>query len=133
MTDFYELLGVEHDAPPEKIRVRYRLLARKYHPDIADPNSTVDFSAYSQAYHILSDPERRKNYNEEIRVFVLPRLLAPGQDSHQRLSISPSLAQTGGKTMLSYLLYEPCPRCWLAGCERCEETGMLPEQVEIQI
>ena len=131
--DCYQILGVEHDAPRGKIRAQYRLLARRSHPDLARSDQADDFSRFAQAYQVLGDPDLRQAYNARNNIFVEPRPLLPGQHSYQRLTVSAELAHTGGKAKLTYLLYEPCPRCWLSGCERCEGEGVLPEQVEIEV
>ena len=64
-TDFYELLGVSREADAKEIKKAYRSLARKYHPDInpGDPQAESKFKAISEAYEILSDPEKRSKYD----------------------------------------------------------------------
>jgi len=63
--DYYAILGVEPDASPEEIRRAYRRLARQYHPDVnnGDPEAEERFKAISQAYQVLSDPQRRAAYD----------------------------------------------------------------------
>ncbi|MBI2168179.1 MAG: molecular chaperone DnaJ [Actinobacteria bacterium] len=65
MDDFYELLGVERDAPPEEIKRAFRRLARQYHPDVAadDPEAEGRFKAIARAYETLSDPDKRARYD----------------------------------------------------------------------
>src|SRR5215510_10702283 len=64
--DLYELLGVKSDAKPEEIKKAYRRLARKYHPDVnpGDKSSEEKFKEVSAAFEILSDPQKRKLYDE---------------------------------------------------------------------
>ena len=63
-TDLYAVLEVGHDATPEELKRSYRKLARQYHPDTNDdPQAEARFKEVSQAYEILSDPERRANYD----------------------------------------------------------------------
>ncbi|ATY14003.1 molecular chaperone DnaJ [Amycolatopsis sp. AA4] len=62
--DFYELLGVSRTASQEEIQKAYRKLARKYHPDVnKDPGAEDKFKAVSEAYDVLSEPEKRKRYD----------------------------------------------------------------------
>jgi molecular chaperone DnaJ len=63
-SDLYAVLEVDANASPEELKKSYRRLARKYHPDAnADPGAEAHFKEVSQAYEILSDPERRANYD----------------------------------------------------------------------
>jgi molecular chaperone DnaJ len=64
-TNLYEILEVEATCTPDELKQSYRRLARKYHPDsnTDDPMAETRFKEVSQAYEILSDPERRANYD----------------------------------------------------------------------
>ncbi|MFC6079566.1 molecular chaperone DnaJ [Sphaerisporangium aureirubrum] len=69
--DYYAVLGVSKTATAEEIKKAYRKLARKYHPD-ANQGSTeteAKFKQVSEAYDILSDPKRRKEYDEARTLF----------------------------------------------------------------
>jgi DnaJ-class molecular chaperone len=63
--DYYEILGVARDATPEAIKKAYRGLARKYHPDVnpGDKTAEAKFKEVQQAYDILSEPEKRAQYD----------------------------------------------------------------------
>ncbi len=64
--DYYEVLGVSKSAPQEEIKKTYRKLALKYHPDKnkGDKSSEEKFKEASEAYHVLSDKERKQNYDQ---------------------------------------------------------------------
>ena len=64
--DYYEILGVKKSASAEDIRKAFRKLARKYHPDVnpGDKSSEEKFKALSEANDVLSDPKKRKIYDQ---------------------------------------------------------------------
>lgn len=64
--DFYKTLGVEKDISDADLRKAYRKLARKYHPDSNQGNKTAEekFKEISEAYDVLSDADKRKEYDQ---------------------------------------------------------------------
>src|ERR671924_1997417 len=64
--DYYEILGVKRTASAEDIRKAFRKLARKYHPDVnpGDKKAEERFKEISEANDVLSDPKKRKIYDQ---------------------------------------------------------------------
>lgn len=64
--DYYEVLGVGRDADDAAIKKAYRALAKKYHPDMnpGDKEAEKKFKEASEAYAVLSDPEKRRQYDQ---------------------------------------------------------------------
>lgn len=64
--DYYKILGVGKDASQDDIKKAYKKLARKYHPDLNqnDPSAKQKFQAINEANEVLSDPEKRKKYDQ---------------------------------------------------------------------
>ena len=64
--DYYEVLGVDKNADEAAIKKAYRVLAKKYHPDMnpGDADAEKKFKEASEAYAVLSDPDKRKQYDQ---------------------------------------------------------------------
>ena len=63
--DYYEILGVPRNASQEEIKSAFRRLARQYHPDVSDaPDAEERFKEINEAYGVLSDPEKRRRYDQ---------------------------------------------------------------------
>ena len=69
--DYYKALGVPKDAKPAEIKKAYRKLARQFHPDANKGDSAAEdrFKEVSEAYDVLSDDKRRKEYDEARTLF----------------------------------------------------------------
>jgi molecular chaperone DnaJ len=78
--DFYAALGVPKDASAEEIKKAYRKLARKYHPDANKGEAAAEerFKEISEAYDVLSDEKRRKEYDEARSLFAGGGFRMPG-------------------------------------------------------
>lgn len=65
MKDYYQILGIEQDSSPEEIKVVYRKLANKFHPDKnnGDKYFETRFKEIQEAYEILKDPIKRNRYD----------------------------------------------------------------------
>ncbi len=64
--DYYKILGVSKDIPQDKVRAAYRKRAKQFHPDLNpdDPKAKAKFQALSEAYDVISDPEKRRKYDQ---------------------------------------------------------------------
>ncbi len=64
--DYYAILGVSKTASPDEIKQAFRKLARKYHPDVNPNNKQAEarFKEINEAYEVLSDPDKRKKYDQ---------------------------------------------------------------------
>ena len=64
--DYYKILGVEKTADQKEIKKVYRRLARQFHPDVnpGDKAAESHFKEINEAYEVLSDPEKRRKYDE---------------------------------------------------------------------
>lgn len=69
--DYYKVLGVSKDASPDDIKKAYRKLARSLHPDANPGNAEAErrFKEVGEAHDVLADPKKRKQYDEERRLF----------------------------------------------------------------
>jgi molecular chaperone DnaJ len=78
--DYYKVLGVSKGAPADEIKKSYRKLARKYHPDAnkGDSASEERFKEISEAYNVLSDEKRRKEYDDARSLFGSGGVRMPG-------------------------------------------------------
>ena len=141
--DLYAVLEVDAHATPDDLKKSYRRLARKYHPDAnSDPSAEAHFKEVSQAYEILSDPERRANYDrfgsdagagnpfgagsvQDIFDMFFGGMGArqpqrrgpqPGPDAEMAVDISLEEAAFGATHEVSVNLAQRCEKCGGSGC-----------------
>ncbi len=161
--DLYEVLGVGRDATDEEIRRAYRQLARELHPDVnPEPGAEERFKQVSAAYEVLSDPQKRQQYdtfgNQSIPdlfpfgdIFDVffgggrgrqrrgPRTRARrGEDLFAGISLTLEDAAFGTRREVTIDSLEPCERCAGSGAEpgtsagRCGRCGGSGELQEVQ-
>ena len=88
--DYYDALGLSRSAGAEDIKLAYRKLARKYHPDVSkEKNAEEKFKELQEAYEVLKDPDKRAAYDQ----------LGPNFRSGQQFRPPPDWGQRfGGRT-----------------------------------
>lgn len=64
--DYYKILGVDKDIPQSKVKAAYHKRSKQFHPDLHpdDPKAKAKFQALTEAYEVISDPEKRKKYDQ---------------------------------------------------------------------
>ncbi len=91
--DYYEVLGVGKNASPDEIKRAYRRMAMKYHPDKNpnDKDAEARFKECAEAYEVLSDPEKRKNYDQ----FGQEGLRGAGMHDFSRMNVEDIFSMFG--------------------------------------
>lgn len=98
--DYYEVLGVSKNASPQDIKRAYRRLAIKYHPDKnpGDKDAEANFKACAEAYEVLSDPEKRRRYDQ----FGHDGLRGAGMHDFSRMNIDDILSMFGFEDLFGF-------------------------------
>ncbi len=133
--NYYQILGVERSASKEEIKRAYRRLAKEWHPDVnPDPQASERFREINEAYHILSDEQKREEYDrilqsgdekryrdfmEYIQDFLesiwqgMRKAPKPkrGQDIRLKLELSLEEAVLGCEKEIEYDRWVDCPDC----------------------
>ena len=61
--NYYTILGIPIDADSDTVKRAYRQLARRFHPDLAGPEGAIEMKRINRAYDVLSNPEKRQQYD----------------------------------------------------------------------
>jgi len=133
--NYYQILGVERSASKEEIKRAYRRLAKEWHPDVnPDPQASERFREINEAYHILSDEQKREEYDrilqsgdekryrdfmEYIQDFLesiwqgMRKAPKPkrGQDIRLKLELSLEESALGCEKEIEYDRWVDCPDC----------------------
>ncbi|HEX9436049.1 MAG TPA: molecular chaperone DnaJ [Candidatus Limnocylindria bacterium] len=142
--DHYAVLGVERGASADEIRSAYRKLARQFHPDVnAAPDAGARFKEVTQAYEILSDPEKRQRYDMfgesefgDMAGFGIDDLFntffggtrrrergpVRGADLRMQVELDLEEAVTGADTVVRVPRQETCEHCHGSGAEPGAKT-----------
>jgi molecular chaperone DnaJ len=155
--DYYRILGIPRDASPDAIRRAYRRLAKRLHPDVAAPISSIeDFREVQAAYETLSDAERRRRYDESLGGTVREAegalawsfLRSPARGDLRRptqpstlageIILSQDEAQNGGILPLDVPLSMTCPSCdgtggFVFDCGRCGGDGRIERRLPLPL
>jgi curved DNA-binding protein len=83
-TDYYAVMGLQRDANEKDIKVAYRRLARKYHPDVnKEPEAEEKFKELGKAYEVLKDPKKRAAYDKHGINWDKPEANTPPHNDYQ--------------------------------------------------
>ena len=126
----YDVFGVEPNAPAEKIQAIFRLRTQQAHPDRKNGNGDLQ-KLLNEAYAILRDPDKRREYNEQLGLPLTPRSLKPGKTMYGEIELSRQEANQ--PTSFSFTRWEPCSRCWGEGCHRCQHKGKVRQTVTLPV
>ena len=109
MVDYYETLQVSSNAEPETLHRVYRMLAQRFHPDNKETGSDIRFRLVSEAYEVLSNPEKRVRYDvaHENRQRNRWRLVAKGADAENDFAVEQLIRLTVLEVLYTRRRLEP--------------------------
>lgn len=154
-TDYYKVLGVERSASKEEIKKQFRKLSMKYHPDRNpdNPESEDKFKELNEAYSVLSDDDKRSEYDNPMpNIFnsinpfggfgMRPRRPNPNIPADGKLlvltaNLPLNLFLFGGQFKATLSFYEGCESCGGKGfteydtCPTCKGLGVIQKMESI--
>ena len=109
MVDYYETLQVSSNAEPETLHRVYRMLAQRFHPDNKETGSDSRFRLVSEAYEVLSNPEKRVRYDvaHENRQQNRWRLVAKGAEAENDFAVEQLIRLTVLEVLYTRRRLEP--------------------------
>jgi curved DNA-binding protein CbpA len=119
--DLYEVLQVSDTAEPETINRVYRIFAQRYHPDNQETGNDARFREITEAYHVLSNPEKRAQYDarSEKRRKDRWRVVAEGATSENNFELEQAVRLTVLEALYTKRRVEPAtPGIYLRELER---------------
>lgn len=132
--DYYEVLQVSDSAEPETVNRVYRMLAQRYHPDNRETGNDSRFREITEAYHILSNPEKRAQYDAtyQKRRKERWRLVSAGNESENDFEMEQIVRLTVLEALYTKRRVEPHnPGIYLVELERL--LGRPREHLEFTI
>src|SRR5215207_1894285 len=132
--DYYEVLQVSDGAEPETVNRVYRLLAQRYHPDNRETGNEARFREITEAYHILSSPEKRAQYDATCQRIRKDRwrLVSAGPESENDFEMEQAARLTVLEALYTKRRVEPQnPGIYLLELERM--LGRPREHLEFTI
>ena len=155
LKNYYIILGIPPNSSAEGVRFAFRRLAKKFHPDKAGRERTALFQDITEAYEVLSDPEKRKVYNQKLseenrNQKNIPVHQAPNQSEKRENHLSPNVLEMDAfltvQEALSGLTFKlklsipvQCPWCGGTGrdfffsCIRCHGSGNINMKRSLEI
>ena len=147
MENYYDILGVAQNATEDEIKKAYRKKSKEFHPDV-NPNGEETFKKINEAYGVLSDPDKKHNYdNGGSQGFsfdpwdILNRMRNGGRTRQQtapdkliNLVITVIDSYRGGSKSLNYARKVMCEPCSGQGgdrttCNTCKGTGQITQRL----
>src|SRR5215467_11357630 len=132
--DYYEVLQVSDAAEPETINRVYRMLAQRYHPDNRETGNEARFRAITEAYQVLSNPEKRAQYDatNQLRKKDRWRVISAGAESENDFEMEQIVRLTVLEALYTKRRVDPhAPGIYLVELERM--LGRPREHLEFTI